>query len=235
MVPARVVALARYPVKSLLGEQVTHLSLDRRGVVGDRVWSLRTAEGKIGSGKNTRRFAAVPGLLTVRARDDEGQLVITLPDGSTCRAADADDASERLSRLLGQPLTLAIETNVSHFDDGPVSLLGSASVVAVSHEHGEHVDPARFRANIVVETDAAFAEQEWIGRQVQIGTTLLAVTMASPRCVMVEAATFDVPTQPGILSAVGRVNRARLGVVATVIREGIISIGDTLDVQIYPA
>jgi len=227
---ARVVSLTRYPVKSLLGERVNRLDLDHRGVAGDRVWSLRTAQGKIGSGKNTRRFAAVPGLLTVRAREQEGQLVITLPDGSTCRA-DADDAAERLSRVLGQPLTLAMETEVSHFDDGPVSLLGSASVAAVASEHGEHVDPARFRSNIVVATDEAFAEEEWIGRHVQVGTVLLAVTMASPRCVMVDAATVDLPAQPGVLAAVGRANKARLGVVAKVVQQGAVSIGDTLIVQ----
>lgn len=127
-----------------------------------------------------------------------------------------------------------METDVSHFDDGPVSLLRSASVVAVAREHGEHVDPARFRSNIMVATDEAFAEEEWIGRHVQIGTALLAVTMASPRCVMVDVATVDSPAQPGVLSAVGRA-RARLGVVARVVREGAVSIGDALIVQIQHA
>lgn len=62
-------SLHRFPVKSMSGEERNHLDVDARGCVGDRVWSVRTADGKIGSGKNTRRFAAVPGLLELRAEE----------------------------------------------------------------------------------------------------------------------------------------------------------------------
>ena len=55
----RVASLHRYPVKSLLGEDLDELTLDERGVVGDRLWSVRTRADKIGSGKSTSRFEAV--------------------------------------------------------------------------------------------------------------------------------------------------------------------------------
>src|SRR5580765_696959 len=119
---ASVLALQRFPVKSLTGERREHLDLDERGCVGDRVWSVRTPEGKIGSGKNTRRFAAVPGLLEVRAEELDGDVVLTFPDG-TRRPVDSDEAAPLLSRHLGRPVTFARETTVSHFDDGPVSLI----------------------------------------------------------------------------------------------------------------
>jgi uncharacterized protein YcbX len=82
MSEVRVAALRRFPVKSVAGERRDFLDVETRGVVGDRVWSVRTAAGKIGSGKNTRRFALVPGLLEVRATEDNGQVVLTLPDGT---------------------------------------------------------------------------------------------------------------------------------------------------------
>jgi uncharacterized protein YcbX len=213
----------------LLGESATRLSLDRRGVVGDRVWSIRTADGKIGSGKNTRRFATVPGLLALRAVERDGRVSITLPDGSIY-PTNADDVAGALSRLLGQPVTLALETDVSHFDDGPVSLIGSASVAAVVREYGEHIDPTRFRSNIVLRTVEPFVEEQWIGRHVQIGGATLLISMASPRCVMVNEATADLPPQHGVLAAVGRVNQARLGVVADVLVPGVITTGDFLKV-----
>lgn len=227
--PPRVIALHRYPVKSMLGEPVPRLELDSRGCVGDRVWAVRTAAGKIGSGKTTRRFAAVDGLLDLRAHQRDGHVVVSFPDGSTC-TTDAPDAAQRLSHQLGQPVRLVPETDVSHHDDGPVSLIGRASVAAVGRERGEPVDPARFRANIVLDTSEAFVEDTWVGRQLQVGTAVLLVELSSPRCVMVNARTADLPVQPGNLAAVGRVNDGCLGVVARVVTPGTISVGDAVTV-----
>ncbi len=223
--PVPVAALFRYPVKSMTGEQVDVLDLDTRGVAGDREWAVRTADGFLGSGKTTRRFAAVPGLLRVRAQTSSGALRITLPDGSTCTEADADAA---LSDLLGQSLTLVREADVSHYDDGPVSLLGAASVAAVTAAQEADVDPARFRPNLLLATDGAFAEDTWVGRQVRIGTATLEVTMTSPRCVMVDAETADLPRQPGNLLTVGRLHDACLGVIARVVTPGTIRVGDAV-------
>jgi uncharacterized protein YcbX len=130
-VQPRMALLHRFPVTSMLGEQVAVLDGDERGCVGDRSWSVVTAAGKIGSGKSTRRFAAVPGLLAVRAAERDGVVLVTFPDGTTCPVHDAE-AAARLSRHVGQPVTLARESSVSHLDDGPVSLLGRASVAAVA-------------------------------------------------------------------------------------------------------
>jgi uncharacterized protein len=226
----RVVSLHRHPVKSMLGESVPHLDVDRRGCVGDRWWSVRTATEKIGSGKDTRRFSAVPGLLRVRAGEQDGAVLVTFPDGTRC-AVTGQEAADRLSRLVGQPVSFAQESVVSHFDDGPVSLLGHASVEAIAQERGEPVDPARFRANVLLDGLDAFAEEAWIGRRLRIGTAVLQVSMASTRCVMVNAATADLPAQTGNLAAIGRRNRTQLGVVATVVTPGRMNVGDVLAVE----
>jgi uncharacterized protein YcbX len=224
-----VVSLHKYPVKSMHGQQVEQIELDSRGCAGDRVWSIRTAAGKLGSGKTTQRFDRVPGLLTLRATERDGQVLVTFPDGSSC-AADDIDAADRLTRHLEQPVTLVQETEVSHFDGGPVSLIGTASVREAGRELGAQVDPARFRGNLILSTYVPFVEEEWIGWQVQLGTAVLAVTEAIPRCVMVDAETVDLPAQRGVLTAVGRVNQARLGIVANVITPGRVAIGDQLRV-----
>jgi uncharacterized protein len=226
----RVASLHRYPVKSMLGEPVHQLDIDQRGCVGDRWWSVRTSTDRIGSGKDTRRFSAVPGLLRMRAYERDGAVLVTFPDGTTCAVA-SQEAADRLSRHVGQPVTFARESVVSHFDDGAISLLGHSSVEAIAHERSEPVNPARFRANILIDGPSAFAEEAWVGRRVHIGTAVLHVSMASPRCVMVNAATADLPAQPGNLAAIGRLNQARLGVVATVVAPGRITVGDELTVE----
>jgi uncharacterized protein YcbX len=60
------VEIRRYPIKSLLGERLSTVEVDQRGLVGDRLWAVRDADGKLGSGKNTRRFRRMPGLFMLR-------------------------------------------------------------------------------------------------------------------------------------------------------------------------
>jgi uncharacterized protein YcbX len=214
----------------MLGESVTRLEIDERGSVGDRLWSVRTSQGKIASGKSTQRFEALPTVLELRARERDGVVVVTFPDDSTCNTEDPA-AAERLSDYVGQPATFAKETQVSHFDDGPISLIGSASFAAVTQERGESVDPARFRPNIILDTTQPFSEDGWVGRELTIGSAVLSVTMMSPRCAMVDMKTADLPAQHGNLLAVGRANRANLGVIASVQAPGTIRVGDRVEIR----
>jgi len=62
----RVAALWRYPVKSMLGESLQCLSVDRRGGCGDRGWALWDhATSRVASAKNPRLWSE---LLGYRAR-----------------------------------------------------------------------------------------------------------------------------------------------------------------------
>jgi uncharacterized protein YcbX len=54
----RVLEVTRYPVKSMGGESLRRARVGDRGVEGDRVWAVYTADGGIGSGKRTRRCEA---------------------------------------------------------------------------------------------------------------------------------------------------------------------------------
>ncbi|HEY7280425.1 MAG TPA: MOSC domain-containing protein [Actinomycetota bacterium] len=227
MTGIRVAALRRFPVKSMLGELCEWLDLDARGSVGDRVWSVRTAEGKIASGKDTRRFAAVIGMLELRASERAGRVVITFPGGVES-AVDDPATPGLLSMHLGRTVTVARETEVSHFDDGPVSLVGTASVDALGTERSEEVDSARFRPNILLATDEPFVEDSWIGRRVEVGSAALRVLARSPRCVMINMASADLPEQRGNLAAIGRLHDACLGVIANVEAPGRIALGDEL-------
>lgn len=222
---AQVLALHRFPVKSMVGERVSELDLDERGVVGDRVWSVRTADGKIGSGKTTRRFAAVRGLLSMTVEHVGHRIVITFPNGARFDVEDPR-ISDRLSYWLDQPVTLAREQDETHFDDGPVSLLGVASVTAVADAQDQEVDAVRFRANILIDSGGRFEEDSWLGRKVRIGTAVIRVTAVLPRCVMVDMSAADLASQHGNLWAVGRLNAGHLGVVADVVQPGWLGLGD---------
>ena len=222
-------ALYRYPVKSMGGEAVDHLDLDARGCGGDRLWSVRTSNGKIGSGKSTRRFTAVRRLLQLRASLDGDTPVVALPDGRTVRV-DQPDAPGLVSAALHRRVHLARETDVSHYDDGPVSLLGTGSVAAVAAARATDVAALRFRPNILLQTEEPFIEHTWVAREIRLGTAVLHVTMESPRCVMINMATADLPAQPGNLKTVAYLSGGKLGVVARVVRAGTIRLGDVVHI-----
>ena len=92
--------LWRYPIKSMLGEELQACELTGRGFVGDRAYALVDSEnGKVASIKNPRKWAR---LFECRAEflDGARAVRITLPDGETVSAAEPE-AAEVLSTPSG--------------------------------------------------------------------------------------------------------------------------------------
>ena len=106
-----VVSLWRYPVKSMMGEELNAVHVTERGLLGDRAYALvDRSTAKVASAKNPRKWA---GLFDCRASFIEppniGQALppvrITLPDGSTLTSNESD-ANPALSNLFGRDVTL---------------------------------------------------------------------------------------------------------------------------------
>ena len=101
-----VTTLRRYPVKSMLGEDLDASDVSHRGLARDRrlaVVSRRT--GKVASAKYPRLWRDLL-TLTAAALDDAAMSArITLPGGKTVCSTDAD-IDEVLSALLDEPVTL---------------------------------------------------------------------------------------------------------------------------------
>ncbi len=217
-----VVALYRYPVKSLRGEPRDALDIEPRGVVGDRLFALQTPEGKFGSGKTTRRFRRMQGLLDLQAVYDGATPVITFPDG---RALAGDDPAihDCLSAYVGQPVTLAREDEVSHFDDSPLHLITTAGLRTLGLSAA---DTQRFRPNVVIDVPGyGFVEDGWIGRELLVGHVRLRVTGGAVRCVMIGMAQEDLPERTDLLRRVGDVHDTCFGVYATVVTPGDVALG----------
>jgi uncharacterized protein YcbX len=105
-------ALRRYPVKSMLGEELAECTIGQGGIAGDRAYALiDETDGKVASAKNPRKWGAL--LQFSAAFVDEpvtGQpappVIITCPDGSAIRSDDPD-VDAILSKLLGRSVRLA--------------------------------------------------------------------------------------------------------------------------------
>ncbi|RKN50941.1 MOSC domain-containing protein [Micromonospora endolithica] len=225
----KLVEIRRYPIKSLLGEQLTTADVDRRGLVGDRSWAVRDADGKLGSGKNTRRFHRMPGLFTLRGHAGEPVPVVELPDGRRF-AADEPAGHDAVSDLLARRVTIEREAEVMHHDEGPVSLISTAALSRLHDLLGEPVEPVRFRANLLVDVAGSdFPEERWLGRAVRIGAeVVLRPRRRLTRCAMVDLAQEDAPEHGHLLKTLAEHHDMTFGVWATVERPGRVALQDVV-------
>lgn len=223
---SRLLSVHRYPVKSLLGEELGEVAVDARGCAGDRLWSVRDADGKLGSGKTTRRFRRMDGLLELRATLDGEVPVVAFPDGRRFRAG-TPEVDRALSDHVGRLVTLGREEQVSHFDEGPVHLVTTASLRTLERAHARPVDWRRTRANLLLEWEGDdFPEHTWPGRELLLGPeVVLRIRGVMPRCVMVNAANEGLTEDTRLLRSITELSDGALGVVADVERGGSVRVG----------
>ncbi|WP_433725729.1 MOSC domain-containing protein [Actinoplanes sp. CA-051413] len=223
----KVVEIRRYPIKSLLGERPSAVDVEQRGLAGDRLWAVRDTDGKLGSGKNTRRFRRMDGLFRLRGHFADPVPLVELADGR--RFAADDPAGHRaVSDVLGRPVTITREAEVVHHDEGPVSVISTAALRRLRELTGEEVDPLRFRANLLIDVPGTgFLEEEWLGRDLRIGDrVVLRPRRRLTRCVMIDLAQEDVPEHGRLLRTVAEHHDLTFGVWATVERTGRIELLD---------
>jgi hypothetical protein len=221
----QVVALWRYPVKSMLGELLTEATIDHRGVVGDRLYAVRDGNDKLGSGKNSRRFRRIDGLfeLTAHYRGTDEPPAVT-HNGTELTA----DALREFLKL--DDIRLAAEADIPHFDDAPLHLATTASIDEIANAvTAVAVDERRFRPNIVIDTDEkGFVENDWVGRTATIGPVCIEFSKLTERCVMPNNAQSELGRSPEVLKTATRLNNMCLGIYATVLRPGTVHLGDKL-------
>jgi uncharacterized protein YcbX len=220
-----VACLWRYPIKSLDGEVRYELPFDDRGAELDRLWALVGEDGGLASGKTTRRFRKVPGLLRHAGYIDGGLPVIRLADGRRA-GIDTADAAELVREIAGPSWSIRRENSVPHFDVASVHLITTSTLASLSAASKAPLSVQRFRPNILLETSAAgYPEETWVGHHLRFGEVELRVVGRAERCVMVNHARPTLPARSDVLKTIGRINQAFAGVYAEVVRPGTIRVG----------
>lgn len=256
--------LRRYPVKSMLGEDLDSVEFTPSGVTGDRALALiDTGTGRVATAKHPRRYRD---LLQCAAAISGDGVRVTLPGGETVAP---DEVGVRVSALLGREVTLAavrpagaeverpdpedvlaagVEAEVpfatleiaqgtpggSFVDYAPVHLITTATLERLGTE------AIRYRPNLVVDGGGeAFVENDWVGREIEVGEVLLCGILPTPRCSVPTLAHGDLPRSPEAVRPLLRDNRVDVpgfgmlpcaGLYAEVRRGGTVRPGDAVRV-----
>ncbi len=219
-------ALRRYPVKSMLGEQVAEAEVGPAGLAGDRGLALVDREtGRVATAKHPRLWRL---LLQCAAVVDGGDVRITLPDGRVL--GSGDDVDDALSALLGRAVRLtavrpagaeverpAPEDVLDHGVEAEVpfatleiaqgtpgaNFVDYAPVHLITTTTLEHigVSALRYRPNVVVDSPDGrpFAENGWVGRAITVGGVRLRGILPTPRCSVPTLEHGDLPRSPQAL------------------------------------
>ncbi|HEX3932191.1 MAG TPA: MOSC N-terminal beta barrel domain-containing protein [Nocardioides sp.] len=226
MSPLVLQEIRRYPVKAMGGESLESVELDVRGLAGDRAYAVVDGDGRLASGKHSRRFRRRDQVFEFASRSAAGGVRVS-GRGHDWPVPSAE-LDGFLSEAMGDDVRVLPETSTPYFDAGAVSLVGTASLAWCREHLDVDADRRRIRPNLVVETDEAFVEESWTG-QVAVGAARLRPVQRIERCRMIDIAQEGLPGDGRWLKALTLDREMSLGVYLDVVRPGRIAVGDQVD------
>ncbi len=240
MVPFGCIAeIWRYPVSSVGGERISSANVTPAGVAGDRKYGLVDAESGLPAvPEKDHRWRKA---LHLEANFIDGPTPkILFPDGSSFLVDDRS-LNDALSDYFGFAAAIAAYEHVEatstfplthyrhqHF---PMHLLTTTSLDHLAKlQEVETVDRRRFRPTVLIAVSKSegFVEDEWIGRQLRLGTIDLTVREKTKRCGMTFISQPGIAEDPAILRNILRHNKRHLGIYCSIDSLGGLRVGDQL-------
>ncbi len=242
-------AIFRYPVKGLSAEPMARVKLEaRQSLPGDRALAFARATAPFDPADPKHLPKAhflmlmrdeVLARLSTRFDPDNGLLTVseggvTVMDGVVTETAARVRLETFFQEYLDLPERPRLVSVPGHmFSDRAekvVSILNLASVRELGRRMEADIDPIRFRANFHIEGLPEWAEFNWPGRRLQIGTAIVEVIDPIRRCAatMVNPATAerDLKIPTFLMENYGHMN---MGIYARVVGSGEVATDDKLE------
>lgn len=241
---AQVRTLRVAPVKGMATITRARVHLEERGVAEDRRLFLLDAGGAVVTMRTHPELVRLVPDLDL----DRGVLAVRGPDGLAAVSDLGDlgepvaaelfgkartgrvlrgEVPEAVSALAGEPLRLVLAEGPGvGWDEGPVSLVGRASVTAVGSPDGQST---RYRMLVELEGTAPYEEDGWVGRRLAVGGARVQVTHRLGRCAVITRSPATGARDWDGLRALGAVRGdagVHLGVIAEVAAPGVVAVGD---------
>ena len=241
------------------GEEMTELFAGFSGVYGDRLVAFKSSASPNGfpyfTGREQRQMlryrphfrypdkAALPinlidaqsmgsGATPLSATPAELMLDVETPDGQTL-AIDDPALIQMLRAGVDEKHRLTLlRSDRAMTDCRPLSIFSVQTAARLGEEIGDAVDKRRFRANIYLDlpSSEAFAEDEFVGRSLRIGSkAVITIVARDQRCMMITIDPDTAEKSPAILKQVAQAHDGKIGVYGVVLAEGTIGKGDPVE------
>jgi uncharacterized protein YcbX len=200
-VTVRLAEIWRHPIKVIGRERLVSADLAAAAPLpGDRAWAVLHEGGEDTDAWQPRRnflqAASGPSLMAVQAAADGDALTLTHPERPAITLRLPQEEARLLDwirplwpadRPAPRRLVAAPAQGMADNGTGSMSLLNRASLAALSEAHGRSLDMRRFRGNLILDGAEPWAEWDWLGRHLRIGTAELEVVERIGRCRATEA------------------------------------------------
>jgi uncharacterized protein len=154
---------------------------------------------------------------------------VRTPEGLTL-PLDSEELRADISQRFGSAVEL-MKLNHGIFDAATVSIITPTTILGMEGRAERALDTRRFRPNIVLDASdiPPFGEDAWVGGTLVFGEgesgAAVSITMRDERCMMINLDPDTAQQDPAVMKAVVRMNQNHAGVYGTVIREGVIALG----------
>ena len=232
----RVREIVRYPIKSMAGLPTDSAFVGWHGLEGDRRFAFRRLNDN--SGFPWLTASRLPELLLYRPMgldenaEEPAPTHVRTPEGLELAIGSAELQNSVAERFGSAVELMKLKHGI--FDDASMSVINLATIAAIGVEAGQDLDTRRFRANIVIASDATepFQEDRWIGGRLVFGGDevgpVLSMTMRDVRCVMINLDPDTAKQDPRVMKAAVCLNNNNAGAYGTVVRTGRISVGQSV-------
>jgi MOSC domain-containing protein len=247
----QVAQIWRHPIKGHGREQVDEVALtkgeclpwDRRWAVAHEASCFDPQRPRWQPSREFSQGSKSPRLQAISARVDPAYRGLTLshPDRPdlTIDPDNDDGAGEFIqwvmpisngNRMLPARLVRAPDQAMTDTGFASVSLINLATHRAIEAQLGHEISPLRWRANLLLDGLEAWAEMDWVGRTLRIGTAELTVKETITRCM---ATTANPETGKRDADTLGALEKGwghqECGVYAMVTKSGTTRQGDAVD------
>tara|TARA_R110000868_G_scaffold53744_5_gene168561 strand:+ start:557 stop:1318 length:762 start_codon:yes stop_codon:yes gene_type:complete len=245
-------AICRYPVKGLGSDRLDQVELSAGQTLPfDRAWAIENGEGAFDPAhpghvkkKNFLMLAGQAALARAACRFDAAGHALTVSfAGEPDITLTLDDAStharlfERLQTLLGDVrgrlrIVHAPGQAMTDIAQPFISLINLASVRDLAQRCSIELDPLRFRGNLLIDGLEPWAEFDWVGQDIMIGSSRLTGQSRIRRCAAtsVNPATaerdLDIPA-----ALMAHYGHADCGIYLAITQGGRVATGDAVQIS----
>jgi len=199
----------RYPVKSMAGERLSGVQIDKLGVAGDRKVLVRGGNGHVVTSRTHHQLLGLKGTL---GADGQPQI--------SGHVWDSPEALALVRKAVGADAELFYSDGPERFDVLPLLVATDGAISYMG------LDSRRLRPNIIVGGVEGLQEREWPGHRFRIGEAVIHAAQLRGRCVMT---TYDPDTlkqDMGILKSIVRKLGGVMALDSAVVSGGLIREGD---------